>query len=288
MKVNSVELVQLTKLLQASAGSPEIAVGLIDGPVDATHREFQEVRLETVVEGTGAACTVQGSPACVHGTFVAGLLTGRRSSQCPAICPQSPLLVRPIFCEASDLSQCPAVTAGDLASALTETVDAGAKVINLSVGFGNSAIEFQPLLNDSLNYAISKGVLIIAASGNRGRVGNIPLFEHPWVIPVGACDENGNVVTNTNIGSSLGKRGLLAPGVNVTSTAPADSYTTMTGTSVAAPFVTGTVVLLWSLFRGASAEQVRRAILLPAIRRKTIIPPVLDAEASWRALREEL
>jgi subtilisin family serine protease len=156
----------------------------------------------------------------------------------------------------------------------------------LSVGFGNSAVEFQPLLNDSLNYAVSKGVLIIAASGNRGRVGNIPLFEHPWVIPVGACDENGNVMTNSNIGPSLGKRGLLAPGVNVTSTTPTGGYTTLSGTSVAAPFVTGAIALLWSLFPGASAEQVRRAVLLPATRRKTIIPPVLNAEASWKALEQ--
>lgn len=201
------------------------------------------------------------------------------------ICPQSPLLVRPIFCEASDLNQCPTVTPKDLAGAVQETVDAGAKIINLSLGLDNSAVNHHPSLSDSVDYAFRKGVLMVAAAGNHGRIGHIPLFDHPWVIPVGACDEQGKVMSSSNLGPSLGKRGLLAPGANITSAAPSGGYTTMSGTSVAAPFVTGTIALLWALFPQATAEQIRTAILLPQSQRRSIIPPLLNAEASHLALQ---
>jgi subtilisin family serine protease len=171
-----------------------------------------------------------------------------------------------------------------LAFAVQATVDAGAKVINLSVGIGNSSVEPHPALNDSMDYAFKKGVLVVAASGNSGRIGHIPLFNHPWVIPVAACDQQGKIMTKSNLGPSLGKRGLMAPGLDVISIVPPSGHTTMSGTSVAAPFVTGMIALLWSLFPQASAEQIRSAVLLPQVERRSIVPPLLNADASWRYL----
>jgi hypothetical protein len=54
---------------------------------------------------------------------------------------------------------------------------------------------------------------------------------------------------------------------------------------VAVPFVTGAIALLWSLFPKATAAEIRRAILLPGIPRKSVVPPLLNAGASWRALK---
>lgn len=60
------------------------------------------------------------------------------------------------------------------------------------------------------------------------------------------------------------------------------------GTSVAAPFVTGTVALLWSLFPDAAVEEIRRAVTRSSFsRRGSIVPPLLDAEGAYRIMTGE-
>ena len=57
------------------------------------------------------------------------------------------------------------------------------------------------------------------------------------------------------------------------------------GTSVAAPFVTGTIALLWSMFPRASAAEVKHAVTMSAHgRRTTIVPPLLEAWASYQTM----
>jgi subtilisin family serine protease len=64
----------------------------------------------------------------------------------------------------------------------------------------------------------------------------------------------------SNFGPSIGNRGILAPGVNINSTLSGGKYIKMSDTSCAAPFVTGTIALLWSLYPDATTEQVIYAI----------------------------
>ncbi len=68
------------------------------------------------------------------GIFVAGILSAKRNSTAPAICPNCTLLVRPIFAEtAQENKQMPSATPEELATAIIESIDAGASVMNLSV-----------------------------------------------------------------------------------------------------------------------------------------------------------
>jgi subtilisin family serine protease len=112
----------------------------------------------------------------------------------------------------------------------------------------------------------------------------LPLFNHPWVLPVGACDRSGRPSPDSNLGSGVGRRGLLAPGAAVSSTVAGGGLGRLSGTSVAAPWVTGAAALLWSLFPAAPAVELRRALMLPHRSRRSIVPPVLNAEESRRAL----
>ena len=60
--------------------------------------------------------------------------------------------------------------------------------------------------------------IIVAASGNQGNIGSISLIHNQWIIPVAACNEYGRLDPMSNFGPSIGIRGLMAPGINITST----------------------------------------------------------------------
>ena len=96
-------------------------------------------------------------------------------------------------------------------------------------------------------------ITVVAAAGNQGTVGSSAITRHAWVIAVIGCDLEGRPTAESNLGSSIGRWGLAAPGQNITSLGTDGKPQTSGGTSVAAPFVTGAIALLWSEFPGASA-----------------------------------
>src|SRR5262245_22296837 len=93
------ELVKLTALMERTEGSPEVVIGLIDGPVVTEHADLSGEHVREIPGTNGATCTQTTSAACLHGTFVAGIISAKRNSNAPAICPNCTLLVRPIFAE---------------------------------------------------------------------------------------------------------------------------------------------------------------------------------------------
>jgi subtilisin family serine protease len=195
-------------------------------------------------------------------------------------------LVRPIFTETTlGREHRPSSTPQELAAAIIECIDAGARVINLSVALAQPSTKGEQSLEDALNQAVTRGVIIVAAAGNQGILGSSTITRHPWVIPVVACHLTGKPMNDSNLSGSIGRRGLTSLGEGVTSLGAEGQNLTLEGTSVAAPFVTGTIALLWSEFPIATAAQVKRAVTQAAKpRRPTVVPPLLDAEAAYQAL----
>jgi subtilisin family serine protease len=140
-------------------------------------------------------------------------------------------------------------------------------------------------LQQAYDYALQKGAIIVVAAGNQGNIGNISLINHQWLIPVASCDEDGRLDPMSNFGPSIGNRGLMAPGVNIRSAYPGGQYTHMSGTSFAAPFVTGSIALLWSIFPNATATAIIQSITRATSNRRSIIPPLLNVEAAWNKLK---
>lgn len=278
-------LVNLTALMERTTGRPDVRMGLIDGPVVTDHPWLASEHFRQIGGESASACRRSGT-ACVHGTFVAGILCGKRGSSAPAIAPACTLLVRPIFTESASASgQVPGATAQELAVALVDCIDAGARVINLSLALANPSTRGERALEEALDRAARRGVLVVAAAGNDGMVGGSPITQHPWVIPVAACDSRGRPMMGSNFGSSIGRRGLTAPGEAITSVGPGAQPSTLGGTSAAVPFVTGTIALLWSEFPSATAAHVKLAVTRhSSARRATVIPPLLDAASAYRAL----
>ncbi|MCE7979595.1 MAG: peptidase S8 [Caldilinea sp. CFX5] len=280
------ELVKLTELMNRTSGSPDIKVGIIDGPIMTKHPDLVGEHLYAISGNNDGRCTQANSMACLHGTFVAGILCAKRGSIAPALCPDCTFLVRPIFAETSTGSeQMPSATPPELAAAILACIDAGVRVINLSLALTQPSNKGERALEEALNRAASRSVIVVAAAGNQGTLGSSAITRHPWVIPVVACDGRGRPINASNLGSSIGRRGLSAPGDTITSLNAAGAPLTLGGTSVAAPFVTGTIALLWSEFPAASAAQIKQAIAQASgARRAVLVPPLLDAAIAYQSL----
>jgi subtilisin family serine protease len=280
--MNALDLVKLTGLMAHTSGSPAVKIGLIDGPVVTGHPELTGENLRNIAADGGGVCREPHSMACLHGTFVAGILSAKRASLAPAICPNCTVLVRPIFGEAvsrGDLM--PSATPQELAAAITACIGAGAQIINLSLALAQPSTKGEQILEAALKLASNRGVIVVAAAGNQGTLGSTAITRHPWVIPVAGYDLQGRPMSHSNVGSSIGRRGLGAPGEGITSLGAVGKPLTLGGTSAAAPFVTGAIALLWSEFPSATAAQLRIALTQAnTARRRSVVPPLLNAELS--------
>ena len=285
--MDPLQLVRLPPLMSLGQGRREVVVALIDGPVALDHPDLSQSRMKEIPVAVGSSCSRRESAACMHGTFVAGMLVARRGAQAPAICPDCTLVLRPIFPESNGDGQMPSATPEELVAAITDVIGAGAKVVNLSAALTKPSSRGERQLEQALDYAAQRGVLVVAAAGNQGTVGSSAITRHPWVIPVVACDLQVRPTAESNLGSSIGRWGLAAPGENIVSLGTDGKPQTSSGNphSAAATFVTGAIALLWSDFPSASAAQIKLSVTQAGKSpRRTIAPPLLDAWAVYEAM----
>ncbi len=281
--METVDLVGLTPLMDQTNGRAEIVIGLIDGPVALDHPDLAAGRIRELPGKSAGACTRGDSFACQHGTFVAGILSAKRNSKAPAICPGCTLLVRPIFSETAQANGgLPNAEPEAFAEAILDCIRAGARLLNISAAIAQPSTKSERAIEQALEQAARRGVIVAAAAGNQGTLGGTAITAHPWVIPVAACDAQGKPLDHSNFGSSIGRRGLRAPGDRITSLGSGGKPFIGGGTSAATPFVTGALALLWSEFPKASAAELKLAIL-PG-RRASVIPPLLDAWGAYQTL----
>lgn len=153
----------------------------------------------------------------------------------------------------------------DVANAIRYAVDNGARIINMS--FGKSISPDKAVVDEAVGYAEKKGVLLIHGSGNEKKdndqEGNFPTANYAngkqaknW-LEVGAT-ASGTGKDFVADFSNYGKKSVdvFAPGVDIYSTVPNNGYEEKSGTSMAAPVVTGIAALLWSYFPELTAPQV--------------------------------
>jgi subtilisin family serine protease/subtilisin-like proprotein convertase family protein len=165
-------------------------------------------------------------------------------------------------------------------NALNFAVKHGAKISNNSWAGGATSALF-----DALNSARNQGVIIIAAAGNYGaNSDSSPVYPADYnldnIISVAATDSSGNLPSWSDYGAN--SVDLAAPGVDILSTLPNNSYGTESGTSMATPFVTGVVALVWTQHPTWSYSQVIKQVLgsvdtSSALQGKTVTGGRLDA-----------
>lgn len=148
----------------------------------------------------------------------------------------------------------------DVARALHYATDNGAKVVNMSFGTYFDSTELQ----EAVDYALDRGVVIVAAAGNNNQ--NQLLFPASYhrVISAAAIDEAGHRASFSNFGNGLD---VMAPGLNVlmANYVGNNAYVYGSGTSFAAAHVTGLASLLLSKNPGLSPAQIEEIIKNTAI-----------------------
>ncbi len=168
----------------------------------------------------------------------------------------------------------------DVANAIRYAVDNGAHIINMS--FGKAYSPYKPAVDAAVRYADERGVLMVHAAGNDASdLGRATSFPTPvyvdggraqnW-IEVGASSWRGLdslAAPFSNFGQT--QVDVFAPGVDIRSTIPGNGYDVNSGTSMAAPVVTGIAAMLMSYFPTLTAQDVKRIILESATRYPTQI-----------------
>jgi subtilisin family serine protease len=158
----------------------------------------------------------------------------------------------------------------DVANAIRYAVDNGAHIINMSFGKGHSPRK--AAVDAAVRYADERGVLLVHAAGNDGDdlgvEANFPSrfyldgdTARLW-LEIGASSWHGGerlAAEFSNYGR--GHVHVFAPGVDIMSAAPGDEYKPASGTSFAAPVVSGLAALLMSYFPELDAADVKRVIL---------------------------
>lgn len=236
---------QAAEAWKVSTGSDKVKVAVVDTGIDYKHPDFGN-RVEKgrdVVNNDDDPMDDQGHGTHCAGTIAAGIDNGGVVGMAPNV-----KLVAVKVLSASGSGSYEGVAKGIVFAA-----DSGAQIISMSLG-GPSAGQ---VIVDAVNYAKSKGVLVVAAMGNDNSERPSYPAAVPGVMAVGST-------TSADIRSSFSNYGkhisVSAPGSDILSTWPGGGYKSISGTSMACPHTAGLAALVKSVFPALDAAGLRAKI----------------------------
>lgn len=193
-----------------------------------------------------------------HGTHIAGIIGAEANNGkgIVGIAPEVSIMVLKYFDPLSPGSD----NLKNTIKAIHYAIDNGAQIINYSGG----GLEYSQEEHDAVDLARKKGILFVAAAGNeRANSDKIPYYPADYgldnIISVTAFNPSQEVLSSSNWG--ITSVDIAAPGQNILSTLPGNSYGFMTGTSQATAFVTGAAALVMSHKTGFKYSDVKKYIL---------------------------
>ncbi len=228
-------------------GDPDLVLAVLDAGMDP-HVELAG----RLIPGRNVAADPDNddtSDVCIsHGTHVAGIAAANANNGQGIAGADWQCLVMPVRV----LDSCSGLES-TVAEGIIWATDNDADVINMSLQYSSGTTVF----HDAVLYAHQQGVLMIAAAGN---FGSIPVrFPARWpeTIAVGAIDIDGDRWLSSSMGPSLD---VMAPGVVIWSLSGTTQYKNLTGTSMAAPHVSGIVGLMKALAPELALADVRQIL----------------------------
>ncbi|MCY9514224.1 S8 family serine peptidase [Paenibacillus apiarius] len=261
-----------TAWTQAKSNS-SITIALVDTGIDFNHPDLKQ----NIVKGINLLDSGLPQDDNGHGTSVAGVVgaVGNNNKGTAGLLWSAKIM--PI--KALDSRGY-----GDedkLGAGILYAVDHGAKIVVMSVGL----YRYSKYMQDIVNYAEEKGVLLIAATGNDGgryqeKVAVKYPAAYPTVFAVGGSSPQMKVEPRTNIGPEID---VVAPW-HVFTTALGGGYKSEEGTSMAAPQAAGVAALLWSKYPELKPYQVRHHLRYTA---KDIDGKGWDRKSGYGLLRAD-
>jgi thermitase len=241
-----------------ATGSSAVVIAIVDTGIDLTHPDLICAGKLTTARWNFVAGNNTPNDDNGHGTHVAGIA---------AACGNNGIGVAGVAWEARLMPVKVLDSSGsgyysDVAAGIIYAVDNGARVVNLSLAGASSSTT----LANAVQYAHGHGVLVVAAAGNcaqgGSQCGNLsnPIMypgAYPTVLAVAATDSGDNWGSFSEHQPYVG---VAAPGVSIYSTLRGGNYGTMTGTSMATPYVSGLAALLWSFAPSFTVDQIANTI----------------------------
>lgn len=246
-----IEKVRATEAWSSATGAG-VKVCVIDTGLDTDHPDLASNFVEgisTVGAGSSNPDDVQG-----HGTHVAGTIAAANNgSGVVGVAPDASLYIAAVFGRRGT------ATSQDILEGLDWCVGKGADVISMSYGGGASSNAEQQAYQN----AHDAGIVMVAATGNSGARAPISFpARYDVTIAVGATDQNDQIASFSQRGAELD---VVAPGVGTVSTRNGGGTTTLSGTSMATPHVSGAAAALLSANPSLSNEDVRRILRESAV-----------------------
>ena len=262
--------IKLPQAWHQSTGSRNVRVAVLDTGIDYSHPELADF-----VDKASSYNFINNNPDAMdynsHGTHVAGIISARGDNDngTAGVMWESELMAVKVLDDNGSgsewsLAQGILYAAGLLDNQPRQTAD----IINLSLGMSDPN-HIPKTLEKAIERAAAEGIVIVAASGNSGSREVIYPAAFPDVIAVGALEDNGSdapeVTSYSNYGPEID---VVAPGSLIYSTFSTQqgggSLGYMSGTSMAAPHVSGLVGLMLS--EGVRASNIRSLLQETAIK----------------------
>lgn len=242
--------IDASRAWEGSEGGDQV-LAVVDTGVDGAHPDLEGA----LVPGWSADGTAPDTDAIGHGTHVAGIAVARAGNAEGGAGVAPGASIMPIRVVGEDGT---ASSAG-VAQGILWAVEHGADVINVSlVGETRSTV-----VDAAIDEALAHDVVIVAAAGNHRQHGNPTIYPgaHPGVVAVAATRSTGVSASFSSTGDWID---IAAPGAGILSAAPGAAYDVASGTSMAAPHVAGTALLLRAAGPDLTAEEVVATLLTTA------------------------
>jgi thermitase len=231
--------VEAPQAWDVTTGSSSINIAILDTGIDLDHPDLASKLITSINFSSSATVDdVYG-----HGTHVAGIAAAITNNGIGV----AGLGYNATIMNVKVMGDTGSGAYSWIASGIIWAADNGAEVINMSLGGSSSS----STLEDAVNYAWNKGVVVVAAAGNSGST--LPSYPAYYTncIAVAATDANDAKASWSNYGDWVD---VAAPGLSIYSTLKDNGYGYMSGTSMACPHVAGLAGLVFTVVSDANGD----------------------------------
>ena len=246
-----IPMVQANQLAQNNQSARKVCV--IDTGFNLGHPDLGDQNNGVTGQGNNNQVGNWFNDGNGHGTHVAGTISALANNEgVVGVYPGVDLHIVKIFNDQGAWTY-----ASDIITGIQQCANAGANVVNMSLGGGGASNAER----DAMQGFVDDGIMLVAAAGNSGNSSLSYPASYDAVISVAAVDSAENRASYSQYNSQVE---IAGPGTAVQSTWPTNTYNSISGTSMATPHVAGAAALVWSFFPSCSNEQIRAAMNITA------------------------